>query len=89
MVRFRNGVPQELTCKARSEAHWTALILRRGWELFPCWEESGRSPSAGLAGLALLAWRGPGLGADAPRCPAGAARNGANRLSSGGTGSAD
>ena len=47
-VRFRNGAPQELACEARSEAHWTALILRCGWELFPCWEESGRSPSRGV-----------------------------------------
>jgi hypothetical protein len=42
-VRFRNGAHRELTCKARSEAHWTALILRAGWELFPYWEEFGRS----------------------------------------------
>src|SRR5690349_5805734 len=47
-VRFRNGAPQDLACEARSEAHWTALILRCGWELLPYWEESGRSPSAGL-----------------------------------------
>jgi hypothetical protein len=59
-VRFRNGAPQELTCEARSEAHWTALILRGGWELFPCWEESGRSPSAGPA-LAGLAGAGRGV----------------------------
>jgi hypothetical protein len=44
-VRFRNRAPQELTCEARSEAHWTALILRGGWELLPCWKEFGRSPS--------------------------------------------
>jgi hypothetical protein len=42
-VRFRNGAPQDLACEARSEAHWTALILRCGWELLPYWEESGRS----------------------------------------------
>jgi hypothetical protein len=47
-VRFRNGAPQELTCEARSEAHWTAPILRDGWELLPYWEESGRSPPAAL-----------------------------------------
>src|SRR5580704_9909822 len=46
-VLFRNGAPQELTCEARSEAHWTALILHCGWELSPYWEESGRSCSAG------------------------------------------
>ena len=49
-VRFRNGAPQELTCEARSEAHWTALILRGGWELLPRWEESGRSSSGGTSG---------------------------------------
>jgi hypothetical protein len=38
-VRFRNG----LRYKTRSEAHWTALILRCGWELSSYWEESGRS----------------------------------------------
>ena len=32
-------------CKARSEAPLTALILLAGWELFPYWEEFGRSPS--------------------------------------------
>ena len=64
-VRFRNGAPQELACEARSEAHWTALILRCGWELFPCWEESGRSPSAGQAGLAPSAPVRVGWGADA------------------------
>ena len=30
-----------------SEAHCTALVLRCGWELFLCWEESGRSPPPG------------------------------------------
>ena len=38
-VRFRNGAPEELTCEARSEAHWTASILRGEWEFSPCWEE--------------------------------------------------
>jgi hypothetical protein len=57
-VRFRNGAPRELTCEPRSEAHWTALILRGGWELLPCWEEFGRSPSVrallgGLLGQAM------------------------------------
>ena len=49
-VRFRNGAPQELACEARSEAHWTAPILRGGWELLPYWEESGRSCLPGRAG---------------------------------------
>ena len=51
-VRFRNGAPQEMACEARSEAYWTALILRCGWELLPYWEESGRSPSAEQAAAA-------------------------------------
>jgi hypothetical protein len=80
-VRFRNGAPQELTCKARSEALWTALILRGAWELFPCWEESGRSgrdqPRLGLPHAG-----GPDGKLSAKGCLAGAARNGASRLSS-------
>src|SRR5205823_13249065 len=32
-----------LRYKTKSEAHWTALILRYGWEPSPYWEESGRS----------------------------------------------
>jgi hypothetical protein len=39
----RENVSTGITCKARSEAHWTALILRGGWELPPYWEEFGRS----------------------------------------------
>ena len=54
-VRFRNGAPSTgITCKARSEALWTALILRCGWELLPYWEESGRSPSAALLAALVL-----------------------------------
>ena len=41
-------------CKSRSGAPRTALILRKGWELLPYWEEFGRScsptgPGAGQA----------------------------------------
>jgi eukaryotic-like serine/threonine-protein kinase len=49
--------PQKFTCRARSEAHWTALILHCGWELFPCWEDSGRSPPAAPAWEASYAGR--------------------------------
>ena len=60
-VRFRNGAPQELTCEARSEAHWTAPILRGGWGAVADVEEFGRSPSVrALLGQTMASVYGAG-----------------------------